>query len=297
MNGLSQAAWQIGQARFVAVLHSRPMCAAEQRHDASMPARGMMPACLHARLPVHVSQSTHHGAASCPRLLPWLPSGAGWRAAAHRTDPGPVCTEGAVASRCVNSSTKRRGQRQACGGVPKQQGAAVAWRQQRQPAKPHLAALGGERRDGVWPVGQHVSGDKGEQRCQLQLPRLLQFHADVHAAAARPHNTPSHLQKRAHTKQGKAHTCDVQGTAAIMRRRVLHVLCCAVLYYSPHPPTRPPTHPHVFFQVELAAAQLNCLHPRGDHQRRAAGLVRNIAAGPGARQPFRRSSKEIAGQH
>ena len=114
----------------------------------------VMPARLHTRLPAHAPHFTHHGAGSCQHLLPWQPSGAGWHAAAHRTDPGPACAE---EQSQVNMSVSTGSAVSAGAGMPRGvetaaawrssgvAAAAAAWRRQRQPAKPHLAALGGER--------------------------------------------------------------------------------------------------------------------------------------------------------
>lgn len=44
------------------------------------------------------------------------------------------------------------------------------------------------------PPGEGVSRHKREERRQLQLPRLHQLHAQVHAAGARPHHAPAHLR-------------------------------------------------------------------------------------------------------
>ena len=104
------------------------------------------------------------------------------------------------------------------------------------------------------------------------------------------HTTRPVICRGARHGRQSTHTRD----ACSVRYSDLVCACCPPTHTPAHPPaTRPnaqtPTHPHVLFQVELAATQLDCLHPCSDHQRRAAGLVRNIAAGPG--QPVSQSGK------
>jgi hypothetical protein len=58
----------------------------------------------------------------------------------------------------------------------------------------YLSALRLQGVDGKGLASECIPRNEGEQRRQLQLPRLLQLHAQVHAAAARPYSAPRHLQ-------------------------------------------------------------------------------------------------------
>ena len=119
---------------------------------------------------------------------------------------------------------------------------------------------------------------------------LLPVHTTRPVICSRAQAQQTQVMQAVPPAVGRGRTCCCMARYAVLR---CAVLCLPPTHPPTHLPTHPPTHPHVLLQVELAAAQLNCLHPCGHHQRWAAGLVRNVAAGARAGQAGRQAGSQM----